>query len=408
MYPGRSRWPIVVSFALLVACSSKSSEVRKQPVSLLDEGLAREALLTYLQIADATYHDSVTGAERLSTAVEALLAAPSAERLTAAQQAWLSARSAYAQSEVFRFYDGPIDQVELLVNTWPIDEGYVEADSSDPTAPGIIDDVKRYPELSEELLTQLNARDGETAISTGYHVIEFLLWGRDGNAAGPGQRTYQDFVVKGAGEKAQGDALAARRGQYLRLSVALLLRHLRQVQTAFAPDVSDNYREQFVHAAPADGVYRALKGMAKLSGPELSGERMTVPYETKNQENEHSCFSDSTQRDLLGNARGVENVCLGRYKREDGSELKRVGLCELLRRALPQLGAALIAQISASVRAVAAIPAPFDQAILGDDAAPGRSAIRRAIEGLRRQAELIDQARAALNLSDPAPLLVAR
>ena len=59
-------------------------------------------------------------------------------------------------------------------------------------------------------------------------------------------------------------------------------------------------------------------GVAKLSGPELSGERMTVPYETKNQENEHSCFSDSTQRDLWANALGVQNVCLGRYRRDDG------------------------------------------------------------------------------------------
>jgi putative iron-regulated protein len=148
--------------------------------------------------------------------------------------------------------------------------------------------------------------------------------------------------------------------------------------------------------------------MGKLSGPELSGERLTVPYETKNQENEHSCFSDSTGRDLLGNARGIENVCLGHYRRADGGSVQGDGICALVQQQDPALGKALEAAIRESVRRIAAIPQPFDQAILGDDAAPGRSAVRAAIESLRKQAELIEQARAALGLTEPAALAVAR
>jgi putative iron-regulated protein len=423
--------------ALLAACSPgfcsraeqgavTSSDAADAAVAF-DEQFARGALLSYLQIGEASYQDSVAGVEQLSQAVDALLAAPSPESLSAAQQAWLGARSAYAQSEVFRFYDGPIDQVELLVNTWPIDEGYVESEP-DAAVLGLVQDVQHYPELSAELLAKLNGQGGETAISTGYHVIEFLLWGRDENAAGPGQRSYRDFVVEARGSAREqnsererpsrkqapsraapepaGEALLAlRRGQYLKSAVALLLRNLREVHAAFMP-APGNYRAQFASAAPAAGLYWALKGMAKLSGPELSGERLTVPYETKSQENEHSCFSDSTQRDLWANALGVENVCLGRYRRDDGSEIRGVGICAVVQRAQPALGQALTAQVSESVRATRAIPAPFDQAILGADSAPGRVAIKRAITGLHQQAELLEQARAALALADPTPIAV--
>jgi putative iron-regulated protein len=404
---GRSRWPSVLLALLLLACARAAERPEPAPL-LLDPKLGGAALATYLQIAHATYQDSLLGVEQLGREVERLLEAPSPERLVAAQAAWLAARRAYAQSEVFRFYDGPIDRVELLVNTWPIDEAFVES-GAQAGALGIIEDVGRYPQLSRELLTELNARDGETAISTGFHVIEFLLWGVDDNPDGPGRRSDRAFVVPARMAKATSEttSLPARRGQYLRLSTALLRDHLQEVRDAFAPE-RGGYRASFVRAPLHDGLYRALRGMAQLSGPELSGERMTVPYETKNQENEHSCFSDSTQLDLLGNAQGIENVCLGRYRRADGSTLKGVGICALLGAQQRALGAALGEQISESVRRVAAIPAPFDQAILGRDSAPGRVAIERAIGSLRKQAELLERTRATFGLSEPTALAVAQ
>lgn len=414
MKTGHSRWPSVLLLASLVACSRKPDQA-EQPGAAVP-GSAGGALETYLQIGFATYSDSVKAVEQLEQRVDEFVRAPSELSLAAARAAWLSARTAYAQSEVFRFYDGPIDQVEFLVNTWPIDENYVESDVSDK-ALGIVQDLERYPVLSAELLTQLNGRDGETAISTGFHVIEFLLWGRDANPSGPGQRTYQDFVVevprpKRAGKTGDasktGDArLAQRRGEYLRLSTVLLRAHLQTVRNGFVPG-SNSFFTQFQSAPKADGLYRALRGMAQLSGPELSGERMTVPYETKNQENEHSCFSDSTQRDLYGNALGIENVCLGRYRRSDGSELQGKGICAVVESQDAALGAALRKQISESVRLVTAIPAPFDQAILGGDEAPGRVAVQRAIVSLRKQAELLEQARARLGLAEPVALVGSR
>jgi putative iron-regulated protein len=386
-----------------VSCGNKPAEQPGPRASALDQTALSAALTSYAEIALATYQDSLTRAEELSRANAALVAEPSAARLVAAREAWLAARVPYAQSEVFRFYDGPIDQRELWINTWPIDESYVESLPGEES-PGIVQDSAHYPTLSTELLKQLNGQAGETAISTGYHVIEFLLWGRDEDADGPGQRSYRDFVVAKSGEA----SLAARRSAYLTLASALLVAQLREVRDAWqvaaraeAEGEADNYRATFLALPPQQALYLALKGMAKLSGPELAGERMTVAYETKSQEHEHSCFSDSTQTDLLNNALGIENVCLGRYVSSRGARISGGGLCSAMRAGVPELSRRLTAEVQKSVRAVAQIPAPFDRAIQGEDASPGRVAIAGAIAALRAQAETLDEMQSVLKLSAP-------
>jgi len=343
----------------------------------------------YAELARASYGDSLEAARALSRACAALLAAPSEQTLSAARAAWLAARIPYAQTEVFRFYEGPIDRVELLVNSWPIDESYLEA--SEPGAPkGLLDDDGRHPILTSELLVALNAKEGETSISTGYHVLEFLLWGPDQSEHGPGRRASADFVASFS------DPVVARRRTYLSLASELLVRHLEEVERAWSSDAPKSYRSRFLALPPAQGLALVIKGMGALSGAELAGERLTVPYETRDQENEHSCFSDSTDRDLVHDVLGIQNVCLGRYRRSDGSVLEGTGLCAVVRALDPALGDALARQIAESMAAVASIPAPFDRALLGADTTRGRRAIRRTIDALEAQTATLARAGAAL------------
>lgn len=365
----------------LFACQANSSRGSDAAFA----ARSRAALSTYVEIARAAYGDSAISARKLNQAIDALLASPSERTLTAARQAWREARVPYAQTEVFRFYDGPIDAVELWINAWPIDENYVE---SEPAADrlGVIEDEARYPAISGELLMQLNMREGETSISTGYHVIEFLLWGRDQNPDGPGERPYSDFVIAPASEGAPSTAAAVlRRRTYLQQSAGLLQRQLEQVARAWSGD----YDQRFLALPPSAALGLVVKGLGSLSGPELSGERLSVAYETKDQENEHSCFSDSTLADLEGNARGLENVCLGRYRRLDASEVRGTGVCEALRLLAAEPADRLKREVAAGVAAVRAIPAPFDRAILGDDAQPGRRAVAAASKVLREQSETL-------------------
>ncbi|OJH33592.1 imelysin family protein [Cystobacter ferrugineus] len=344
----------------------------------LEESRARPVVERYAALTYENYTDVVTQALRLREAVERFLEQPSEERLSTARSAWINARRAYGQSEAFRFYGGPIDDEDTgpegQINAWPLDEAYID---------GIIDGQEP---LSQELITSMNERNGETNISSGYHAIEFLLWGKDENDTGPGNRPYTDFVDGITPSNAE------RRRQYLSLVTKQLMEDLESVRAAWAPG-QDNYRKAFVAEAPKEAVLKMLTGLGSLSGAELAGERMTVAYDNKDQENEHSCFSDNTHADLYNNALGIQNVYLGRYGTADG-----VGLDELVAAVDPKLNEEMKQRLQASLDAIQAIPAPFDQAILGNDSSPGRQKVKAAIDALRAQTETLVDVATALGI----------
>ena len=350
--------------------------------------LKREVVSQYAAIASASYEDSLAAARQLQQKIELMLAAPSAPALEGARRAWLAARVPYLQTEAYRFYDGPIDAVEGGINAWPIDEHYVDYVAGEPEA-GVINDIKKFPHITRELIVSLNEREGEKNISSGFHAIEFLLWGQDLSTNGPGNRPWQDFTDE--------TKHASRRCEYLRLAAALLVDNLQTVTTAWAEGITNNYRAEWLALDPDEALGRMFKGIGSLTGPELAGERLTVPYETKEQEDEHSCFSDNTHNDVIYNALGVQNIYLGRYTRSDGTKIQGPALRDLLAQTDRAFADRLAAQIDTTLAAARGIPAPFDQAILGINTSPGRVAIKKTFTSLQTQADLI--ARAASRLS---------
>jgi putative iron-regulated protein len=376
---------------ILVWLASMPAAALGEPADL--QGLKQQVVSAYANLAYASYQDALAGARSLAAAVDTFLQAPDAESLKRARQSWIDARVPYLQTEAYRFYDGPIEAVEGLVNSWPIDENLIDYVDGEPDA-GIINHPERYPAITAELIASLNEKGGEKNITTGFHAIEFLLWGQDLNDDGPGQRSYLDYVD---GKTAN----AGRRREYLRQTARLLVQHLERVLAEWAPDRTDNYRARFVAMRPDGALASILKGAGILSGAELAGERLTVPYETKEQEDEHSCFSDTTDRDIVFDTIGIQNVFLGRYVRTSGEHDEVVGgagLRDVIAGVDPALAAKLERQIAASVAAAKALPAPFDKTIQGTDAAPGRVAVKKLIASLRAQADLIAEAGAALGL----------
>jgi len=334
----------------------------------------------YAQIVFATYTDTLAGMKTMDTSIEALVQNPSETTLAAAKKAWLDARQPYALSEAFRFYGGPIDDAdgpEPRINSWPLDESYIDYVEGNPTA-GVINDPTTYPTIDEPLLISLNEKDGEKNISAGYHAIEFLLWGQDMNVDGPGNRPFTDYVFGANGTAANQD----RRGAYLNTVGKLLVNDFTPVVGEWAEGGA--YRSSFVILAPEEAVRRILLGMGSLSGAELAGERMQVAYDTKEQEDEHSCFSDSTLADLANDARSIQNVYLGKY-----GNLDVQGLDEIVRERDAALDKRMQEQLAASIAAIEAIPAPFDQAMKGDDTSEGRMRIAAAIKALRTQTTTI-------------------
>ena len=329
----------------------------------LAQSVKQDAISTYADIVFASYEDSLTLAQELKTAIDAFLAAPGESTLAAAKDAWLAAREPYGQTEVYRFYGGPIDDAngpEGLLNAWPLDEAYVDYVEGAPDA-GIINNTADYPEIDKELLESLNEVGAEENVSTGYHALEFLLWGQDLSAETSGQRPYTDYTTA---------PHADRRGAYLAAAAELLVENLQTLVNAWDPEVSGNYRESFLAADPDASLTNILTGMGVLAKSELAGERIFTAYDNQDQEDEHSCFSDNTHRDIVNNFQGIENVYVGRYERIDGSVVEGTGLNAVVAEADSSLNETMTALLEQAASETQAIPAPFDQAIISDEARP--------------------------------------
>lgn len=348
---------------------------------------------TYADLLYANYQDALEGAEALHDAVDAFVEAPSQATFDAAKAAWVASRPAYQQSEIGRFYNGPIDDPETgpegRINAWPLDENYIDYVEGAPTS-GIVNDPAGFPVIDEGTLAAANEAGGETNIATGYHAIEFLLWGQDRSTTGPGSRPFTDYVTDGSGTAANQE----RRGQYLQAVSHLLVDDLELLVAAWEPGDAGNYRAEFLARDPDEALGLVLTGLGTLSASELGGERLSVAFETRDQEDEHSCFSDTTRDDLANDAIGIENGYLGRYGDLDGP-----GLSDLVRQVDPALDASVRQQLATSVAAVQAIPQPFDQAIIGADDSPGRVAVDAAITALFAQADGFASVADALGVS---------
>ncbi|MBB6560196.1 putative iron-regulated protein [Acidovorax soli] len=345
----------------------------------------------YATLVHANYEDTLTSAKAMQAAIKAFTAQPSAEALAEARKTWLAAREFYGQTEAFRFYGGPIDDdkgPEGQINAWPMDESYVDSVEGKPKA-GLINNRKIA--ITKKALAAQNERGGEENIATGWHAIEFLLWGQDLSETGPGNRSFEDFVD---GKKPNAD----RRRQYLNVVTELLIDDLSFLVKSWAPEGKSNYRAKFARGN-MESVRKMLVGLGSLSRGELAGERLEVALNSQDQEDEHSCFSDNTHRDAVTNARGIQNVWLGEYKRADGSLVKGASLRDLVAAKNPALADKTSQQIAASVAAAEGIQAPFDREIIGGKDAPGRQRIQKTIDSLTQQSKDLVEAANAIGIT---------
>lgn len=351
---------------------------------------AKAVVQHYAALVYANYSDVLSSALDLQKAIVAFAAAPSAPGLEDAKKAWLAAREFYGQTEAFRFYSGPIDDdkgPEGRLNAWPLDESYIDRVVGKP-ASGIVNNLKI--KINKATLAKLNERGGEENIAAGWHAIEFLLWGQDLSDTLPGQRPFEDYVD---GKAPNAD----RRRAYLSTVTELLIDDLRYLVKAWAPS-ANNYRATFEKGG-IQSVRKMIVGLGSLSRGELAGERLEVAMNTQDKEDEHSCFSDNTHRDVVANAQGIANVWLGSYKRLDGSVVQGASLKDLVAAKNSALADKVSQQIAQSVAAANAIQAPFDREIVGDKNAPGRIRVQTTIDSLVQQSKDITEAAAALGIT---------
>jgi putative iron-regulated protein len=369
-----------------------------------------EVLDTYVNIAAANYEDSLITAQRLQATVTALVAEPSAENLNAARAAWLAARVPYQQTEVFRFGNAIVDDWEGKVNAWPLDEGlidYVDASYGGQTDENAfaalnvianstftlsgeeIDATIISPALLEEALQEA---DGvEANVATGYHAIEFLLWGQDlnGHGVGAGDRPWTDYAKDDDCTNGNCD----RRGEYLTAATELLISDLEYMAVAWAD--GGEARTELMGDANA-GISAILTGMGSLSYGETAGERMRLGVMLNDPEEEHSCFADNTHNDHFYNGVGIQNVYLGEYIRVDGSLVSGPSLSDLVAETDAVLDAEMQDKLGDAVMALGRIKIAaesgfaYDQMLeRGNDA--GEALIMGGVNGLIDQTRSIER-----------------
>jgi putative iron-regulated protein len=370
-----------------------------------------EILEAYADIALAGYEDALITAKALDVAVEALIADPTDETLATARDVWRAARPWYQETEAFRFGNPIVDDWEGRVNAWPLDEGlidYVDASygtESDENglytanviaSPKItidgteVDATNLTPEFLSGTLQE--AGGVEANVATGYHAIEFLLWGQDlhGTEAGAGERPATDFST---------EPNAKRRAQYLQSATDLLVSDLEEMV--------GNWKEGgAARAALAEqGISTILTGMGSLSYGEVAGERMKLGLLLHDPEEEHDCFSDNTYISHLHDAIGVRNVYLGKYTRVDGSVVEGPSMSQLVAAKDPALDTELRALLDDTVSKMEAMAKraetveKYDQMIAeGND--EGNAVVQAAIDGLIAQTRAIERVVALLALDD--------
>ncbi|MFA0568997.1 MAG: imelysin family protein [Vibrio gallaecicus] len=378
----------------------------------------------YADIAHAVFSDSVITAKALNSSIDTFLASPSAANFEQVKQAWLDSRVPYQQSEVFRFGNAVVDDWEGQLNAWPLDEGLIDYVSTDyqyelgnEGASANIVANKTFQvgqttvdatNITPELIAELNEIGGSEAnVASGYHAIEFLLWGQDlnGTNAGAGNRAYTDFVV--GSECTNGNC--DRRGAYLKASAELLIQDLEWMEKQWSAEQKGNYRQELLAGSSDNGLRKMLFGMGSLSLGELAGERMKVALEANSTEDEHDCFSDNTHNSHYYNEQGIYNVYTGLYKRENGTLLSGPSLYDLVAQEDKQAAKEIQkqfdlarAQVGELVTSAEKNNQHFDQLIASDNAA-GNALVNKTIVALVSQTAAIERAAGVIGIDSLNP-----
>ena len=381
------------------------------------EPAAKDVLKVYADIAQAGYTDSLDTANTLKLAVDAFIAKPTEDNLRAARAAWIAARIPYMQTEAYRFGNAIVDDWQDRVNSWPLDEGLMDyvaeaygTDSAENElyAANVIANTTLTiggkqldtSKITKELLAdQLQEAGGvEANVATGYHAVEFMLWGQDLNGTGPGNgaRPASDFDTKTC-----TNGNCARRAQYLRAATDLLVDDLAWMAAQWG--ANGEARKTIEKGSDEAGLTAIMTGFGSLSYGELAGERIKLGLMIHDPEEEHDCFSDNTHASHFFDALGIRNVYLGTYRRADRSLVTGSSVSDLVKAKSPEIDAEVRAKLDATMDAMNAMylraltTESYDQ-MIGEGNEAGNAVVQRVVTALLDQTKSIERAVVALDL----------
>lgn len=404
---------LTVSLSLVGCQTTTTQNVPENTIT--SEGVVK----TYIDIAQANYGDALIAANNLAATIDNFLTSPSEENLLLAKNAWIDSRVPYQQTEVYRFGNSVVDNWEGKVNAWPLDEGLIdyvgaaygtESDENPFYAANIIanpnpqiggkalDASKITAEFLSETLHEID--EVESNVATGYHVIEFLLWGQDlhGTNPGAGMRPASDYSLDNC---TAGNC--DRRREYLKSATSLLVQDLTDIHQSWLAEGEANL--DLINKGNEGSLATMLTGMGSLAYGELAGERIKLGLMLHDPEEEHDCFSDNTHWSHYYDAKGIKNIYLGEYTRLDQSKVSGDSLSQLVRQINSDLDDEMKAKLNATENAMqimvdqAAQGNTFD-VLIGEGNIKGNKIIRTIVDALVDQAKTTEKVILALNLQN--------
>tara|TARA_Y100001960_G_scaffold318534_1_gene388483 strand:- start:1860 stop:3002 length:1143 start_codon:yes stop_codon:yes gene_type:complete len=364
---------IFLTFIFLASCSD-NNETKKLAES-------------YANLVSNYYEETAKRTNSMFLAINDFLNDPNEFSLENAKNKWISAREVYGITEAFRFYGGPIDGTnqygeegpEGLINSWPLNEAYIDYVEGNPEA-GIVNNL--LYKINKDTIMASNQSDDDADVSTGWHAIEFLLWGQDSSIETAGQREFTDYVPI--------NEINNRRRDYLLLVTELLVEHINWLNDQWKPNGAG--RDAFLSKeSPGSSI---LTGIATLSGFELSSERIATALDSGDPEDEHSCFSDQTHLDIRANFNGIKNIYLGLGI---NNQKFSPSVSEIIANKNPKLNEKIIKTLDSTSNNINYITVPFDKMLSETKNSPGRVAAEKTVSDLIILAENFIEAGKELN-----------
>jgi putative iron-regulated protein len=355
---------LALASLLLTGCDQPNDGKPLAAVPVATAAHNRELSSTLNEQLDEAAFAAFTQASQSSTALleetRQFLDSPNATTLATLRAHWRQAYSDFLKTRFFGFLpisDPPDWQRQhignrgtlALLDTWPIEGGYIDYLPEYPYS-GIVNDLTL--ELSADSLLSQHGLSDVSSASLGFHPMEFLLWGADGqrsasdylplNNATPGfegstdeppmstdtadtdnsnDQDSGDENNEGAASEFsdnESDGLLAipvqnnlRRRQYLLLVAEHINEHIHRLQRRWEPG-NGYYSTLISRSKPGQTLSAGLMAAQKLLNDELISKRLVLPS---------SEFSTSSRQDLHTLVQGLESWILGQ---EDGGVLEQL------------------------------------------------------------------------------------
>jgi putative iron-regulated protein len=305
---------------LLGSCSKNNTEPTAIDYKNVLNNLGNDVILS-------TYAELDAKTQSLVTALTNLEKTPTAANLEMARQSWRDARVPWEQSEGFLF--GPVDQqgIDPAIDSWPVNQPDLDAVLASPNT------------LTKAYI------DGLDGTLKGFHTIEYLVFGVNGNK--------------------QFNSFNARQFEYLRACAQSLAGATQQLYYAWKPDqknfitnvINAGVTGNTVYPSQKAALEEVINGLVTIAD-EVANGKINDPLSQQNINLEESRFSSNSKNDFANNIRSIKNAYVGIYKNTLG-----VGISNIIVSKNATLDTKVKQQLEDAIKAIEAIEGTFTTAI---------------------------------------------